>query len=108
MLAQALALRFSRLGLHYGWAVVAIIFVTGLVTAGAMGVPAALILPLYREFGWTTEQISSALALRILLYGPMAPFAASLIDRYGVRRVIMSAVFLIAAGLLLALRMSQV
>ncbi|HYA73284.1 MAG TPA: MFS transporter [Roseiarcus sp.] len=108
MLAQALARRFSRLGLHYGWAVVAITFATTLVTAGAMGLPGALILPLSREFGWNTEQISSALALRILLYGLMAPFAASLIDRYGLRRVILSAVFLIAAGLLLALKMNQV
>ncbi len=46
MLAQALARRFSRLGLHYGWAVVAVTFVTSLVTAGAMGLPGALILPL--------------------------------------------------------------
>ncbi|MGD0564809.1 MAG: MFS transporter [Roseiarcus sp.] len=108
MLAQALARRFSRLGLHYGWAVVAITFVTTLVTAGAMSLPGALILPLSREFGWSTEQISGALALRILLYGLMAPFAASLIDRHGPRRVILSALFLIAAGLVLALRMSQV
>ncbi len=108
MLAQALARRFSRLGLHYGWAVVAIAFATSLVTAGAMSLPAALILPLSREFGWTTEQISGALALRILLYGLMAPFAALLIDRYGLRRVILSAVFLIATGLLLALEMSEV
>jgi MFS family permease len=108
MLAQALARRFSRLGLHYGWAVVAVTFLTSLVTAGAMGLPGALILPLARDFGWSTEQISGALALRILLYGLMAPFAASLIDRYGLRRVILSAVLLIAAGLLLALKMTQV
>jgi sugar phosphate permease len=88
--------------------VVAVAFVTSLVTAGAMGVPAALILPLNREFGWSVEQISGALALRILLYGLMAPFAAALIDRYGLRRVILSAVFLIRGGLLLALRMGQV
>jgi sugar phosphate permease len=108
MLAQALARRFSRFGLHYGWAVVALTFLTSLVTAGAMGLPGALILPLARDFGWSTEQISGALALRILLYGLMAPFAASLIDRYGLRRVILSAVLLIAAGLLLALKMTQV
>ena len=108
MLAKALALRFSRLGLHYGWAVVAVAFVTSLATAGAMSVPAALILPLNREFGWSVEQISGALALRILLYGLMAPFAAALIDRYGLRRVILSAVILIAAGLALALKMGQV
>ncbi len=108
MLAQALARRFSRHGLHYGWAVVAVAFLTTLVTAGAMGLPGALILPLNREFGWSTEQISGALALRILIFGLMAPFAASLIDRFGLRRVILSAVSLIAGGLLIALKMTQV
>ncbi len=108
MLAKALALRFSRFGLHYGWVVVAVTFVTTLVTSGAMSLPGALILPLNREFGWTTEQISGAVAVRILLYGLMAPFAASLIDRYGLRRAILSAVALIGVGLLLALKMTQI
>ena len=76
MLAQALSRRFASLEIHYGWAIVAVTFLVSLTTAGAMGLPGALILPLSREFGWNTEQISGALALRILLYGLMAPFAA--------------------------------
>ena len=46
MLAQTLAGRLSRRGIHYGWVVVAVIFLTSLTTAGAVGVPGALILPL--------------------------------------------------------------
>ena len=60
MLAQALAPRFARLGLHYAWVVLAIAFVVALVTAGAMALPGALILPLGRQFGWSTTDISSA------------------------------------------------
>lgn len=107
MFAQALARRLSRLGIHYGWVVVAVAFMAGVATAGAIALPATLILPLNREFGWNAEQISGALALRILLYGLLAPFAASLIDRYGLRRTILSALILIAAGFLVALRMTQ-
>ena len=43
MLANALALRLSRYGVHYGWVIIAVTFVTALTTAGAMGVPGALI-----------------------------------------------------------------
>ncbi len=107
MWAEALSRRLAARGVHYGWAMIAVTFLVSLVTAGAMGLPGALILPLGREFGWNTEQVSSALALRILLYGLMAPFAAALIESYGLKRVILSALATIACGLLLALGMTQ-
>ena len=88
MFANALARRLSRHGIHYGWVIIAVTFLTALTTAGAVGVPGALILPLTKEFGWDTAQISSALAIRLVLFGLMAPFAAALIERYGVRRVV--------------------
>ena len=43
MFAQALARRLSRAGVHYGWAIVAIIFFLALTTAGCMGISGALI-----------------------------------------------------------------
>ncbi|WP_158816799.1 MFS transporter [Methylocapsa sp. S129] len=107
MFAQALAQRLSRYGVHYGWVVIGVTFLTALTTAGAVGVPGALILPLTKEFGWDTAQISSALAIRLVLFGLMGPFAAALIERYGVRRIVLSAISLIVVGLLLALIMSQ-
>jgi sugar phosphate permease len=70
-------------------------------------VPGALILPLTKEFGWNTAQISSALAIRLVLFGLMAPFAAALIERYGVRRIVLTAIVMIVGGLMLALAMSQ-
>jgi MFS family permease len=67
-----------------------------------------MIVPLEREFGWSDAQISSALALRILLFGLFGPFAAALMNRFGVRRVIVCALILIAAGLLTSLLMTRV
>jgi sugar phosphate permease len=107
MFAKALAGPLFRMGLHYAWVVVAVTFLVALTTAGAVGVPGALILPLTKEFGWNTAQISSALAIRLILFGLMAPFAAAFIERYGVRRVVLTAVATIVAGLLLALFMTQ-
>jgi MFS family permease len=107
MFAQKLAAPLSRLGVHYGWVVIAVTFLTALTTAGAVGVPGALILPLTREFGWNTAEISTALAIRLVLFGLMAPFAAALIERYGVRRVVLSAIAMIVVGLSLALVMRE-
>jgi sugar phosphate permease len=87
MLANALSAALARRGIHYGWVIAAVTFVMLLTTAGAMGLPGALILPLDAEFGWGTAAISSALAMRIMLFGLMAPFAAALMNRYGLRNV---------------------
>jgi sugar phosphate permease len=108
MFAQRLSRLLARHGVHYGWVVAAVTFVTALTTAGAVGLPGALILPLGTEFGWDTAEISSALALRFVLFGAMAPLAAALIERYGVRPVITTAIAFILAGLCGALAMDQV
>jgi MFS family permease len=108
MISSAVAGLLARRNIHYGWVVVAVTFLTMLVTAGAVGAPGVLILPLQQEFGWSTSEISIALAIRLLLFGLMGPFAAALMNRYGVRRMALAALTLIAAGLLLSLAMTRV
>lgn len=107
MLARSLAGYLAARGIFYGWVVVATAFLTMLTTAGAMGLPGALIVPLGKEFGWDTGEISSALAIRLALFGLMGPFAAALIERYGVRNVVLTAVALISGGLIGATMMTQ-
>jgi hypothetical protein len=67
-----------------------------------------LMLPLKTEFGWDLGTISGALALRVLLYGMAAPFAAAVMLRYGVRTVVGTALALIVIGLALATRITAV
>jgi sugar phosphate permease len=107
-LSDAVATGLARRGIHYGWAVASVTFLTMLVTAGAVGAPGVLILPLQKEFGWDTATIGSALAVRLVLFGLMGPFAAALMNRYGPRRIVLLALGLIAGGLLASLGMSQV
>lgn len=102
-----LAAAFARRGIHYGWAVAAVTFITMLVTAGAVGAPGVLILPLQKELGWATSEISSALAVRLLLFGLMAPFAAAFMNRFGVRPVALTALSLIAASIIGSFFMTQ-
>jgi MFS family permease len=108
MVSSAIAAGLGRRNVHYGWVVVAATFLTLLVTAAAMGAPGVLILPLEKEFGWTTSQISAALALRLVLFGLLGPFAAAFMNRFGVRRVIVCALGMISAGFLLSMGMTQV
>jgi len=100
MLAKPLSAFLARRGVHYGWVVAAVTFLMLLTTAGVMGLPGALILPLNAEFGWGTAAISWALGLRIMLYGLMAPFAAALMNRYGLRNVAVTSSLLICLALI--------
>ena len=106
MLATLLAPALARRGVHYGWAVAAAAFLVMLATAAAMGMSGVLIRPLTQEFGWSTAQISGPLALRLTLYGAVAPFAAAVLQRYGLRLTVGVAMLLIVAGLGLAARMT--
>jgi len=94
--------------LHYAWIVAAVTFAVLIVAAGVRAAPSVLIVPLEREFGWDNAQISSALALRLLLFGLFGPFAAAFMNRFGLRRVMITAAALIIAGLLASLAMTRV
>lgn len=66
--------------------------------AGFRGAPGALMLPLHTEFGWSMSAMSLAVSLNLVLYGLVAPFAAALMDRFGLRRVVSTALSLVALG----------
>ncbi|MBV1708062.1 MAG: MFS transporter [Hyphomicrobiales bacterium] len=102
MFAQRVSALMARRNLHYGWLVVSVTFVTLLMTAGAMSLPGALLDPLHQEFGWSIADISQALAVRLVLFGLVAPFSAAIMERFGMRNVILLAVSLIGSALLLA------
>ncbi|MFG1381196.1 MFS transporter [Xanthobacter versatilis] len=102
-----LAAFLARRGIHYGWAVAAVTFLTMLVTAGAVGAPGVLIGPLQSEFGWATADISSAFAVRLMLFGLLGPFAAAFMNRFGIRPVATVALTLIAAGVLGSFTMTR-
>ena len=108
MMSNWLSAAMARKGLHYGWAMVAVTFLTALVSAGAVGAPGVFILPLQHEFGWSTAEISAALSIRLLLFGLMAPFAAALMNRYGLRTITALALSLVTTGLVLSLFMTQI
>jgi len=91
--------------LYYGWIVAAVTFLVLLAAAGVRSTPGVLIIPLEKEFGWTRAMVSLAVSINLLLYGLLGPFAAALMDRFGVRRVTLSALTLVAMGVGLTMLM---
>jgi MFS family permease len=108
MIAASVASALRSRDIHYGWVVVAVTFLVMLVTAGAVGAPGVFIKPLETEFGWRRDEISAALAIRFMLFGLMGPFAAAFMNRFGVRRVVLVALSIIALSLVLSLFMGEV
>jgi len=107
MFAQQVSDWLQRRGIHFGWVIAGVTFLTMLTTAAALGLPGALLQPLSREYGWSTDQISSALALRFALFGLLGPFSAIFLERYGLRKVILSALVLIGGAMLLATQVAK-
>ena len=108
MISNWLAAELSRRNIHYGWVMVGVTFFTALITAGTVGAPGVFIVPLQHEFGWSTAEISSALSIRFILFGLMAPFAAALLNRYGLRNMTLLAQLIVVSALVASLVMTKV
>src|ERR1700760_3271339 len=108
MISNWLSAALARRNIHYGWERVGVTFLASLVRAGAVRAPGVFIVPLHKECGGSTAEISSALSIRFILFGLIAPFAAALMNRYGLRNVTLSALLIVASALIASLAMTKV
>src|SRR4051794_26754620 len=90
--------RRSTHRIHPAWGVAAVTFLALVGAAAFRAVPGVLIDPLHAEFGWSVSTISAAVAVNMALYGLTAPFAAALMERFGIRRVVVVALLVTAIG----------
>lgn len=84
--------------IHPAWIVALVALIALIGAAGFRAAPGVLMLPLQDEFGWTTAELSLAVTVNLLLFGLTAPFAAALMQRFGIRAVTVTALFVIGAG----------
>ena len=89
MISNWLSAALARRNIHYGWVMVAVTFLLVTVTAGIRSAPGVMITPLKDDFGWSTAQISWAISLSILTLGLAGPISGKLIDKHGIRPVIL-------------------
>ncbi|MEV8535099.1 MFS transporter [Streptomyces sp. NPDC051211] len=83
---------------HRAWFVAAVSFVTIIGAAAFSSLPGLLIEPLHEDFRWSRGTIGFAVSVNLALYGLTAPFAAALMDRFGIRKVVACALTVIAGG----------
>lgn len=83
---------------HYGWMVVGLTFITTLTGSGIRSAPQVFIKPFEAEFGWSRPAIASAIAVNLFILGAASPVSGWLLDRFGPRRVMLSALSLLGCG----------
>ena len=93
--------------IHPAWIAAGITWFTLVASAGYRSAPSVLIVPLEDAFGWSRSQIALAISVNILLYGLTAPFAAALMERFTVRKVVMSALAAVSLGAFLTIFMNK-
>ncbi|MFK0006780.1 MFS transporter [Paenarthrobacter sp. NPDC090520] len=97
----------KRRRLHPAWIVAAVAFLALVGAAGFRAAPGVLMVPLQQEFGWSTTVLSLAVSINLVLFGLTAPFAAALMERFGIRRVTAIALCLIGLGSALTVFVNQ-
>lgn len=93
--------------LHPAWVVAMVACLVLLGAAGFRAVPSVFMDPLHMEFGWSHGTIGLAMTVNMTLFGLFSPFAASLMDRFGMRPVVVFALTMIAAGSAFSVSMTQ-
>ena len=107
MFASRLAPWLTRRGVHYGWLMVALTFLTTVCSSAAISLSGILVLPLVQEFGWGRADIGAVMGLMLLLFAGTAPFGGAIMLRYGLCRTVAVAVGMTLLGLALTMRMTS-
>ena len=91
----------------FPWLVALVTFGVLLASAAFRSSVGVMLVPFEEEFGWSRGETSLAVSVNLVFYGLTAPFAAALMERFGVRRVAAGALVLIATGSLLTTFMTS-
>lgn len=88
--------------LFYGWVVVAVAFVSLLISLGIRFTYSVFFVPLAGEFGWDRASTSGVFSVSLLLFAVIGPLLGYLLDRYGVRKLFVAGSAFLGIGLILS------
>ena len=86
------------LRIHRAWYVAGVTFLVLIASAAFRSSYGVMIVPFEDEFGWSRSATSLAVSVNLVFYGLTAPFAASLMERFGIARIAAGAMALMAIG----------
>jgi sugar phosphate permease len=87
---------------HYAWVIAVVAFLTLLVAAGIRSTPGVIMLPIEHDMGWSAQAVSAAAAVNIALYGLTGPFAAALMQTFGLRNTVVLGLAIASIGIFAA------
>ncbi|MEE2050437.1 MFS transporter [Nocardiopsis tropica] len=83
---------------HRAWLIALVAGATIVAAAAFAAMPGLLVDPLHTEYEWSRGSIGAAASVNMVVYGLIAPFAAALMDRFGIRRIALAALATVIAG----------
>lgn len=87
---------------YYGWVVVAVAFVSLLISLGIRFTYSVFFVALTREFGWDRASTSGIFSVSLLLFAVIGPLLGYLLDRLGARAMFVTGSAILALGLFLS------
>lgn len=93
--------------IHRAWWVAAVTFLVLLASAAFRSSFGVMVVPIEDDLGWDRAATSLAVAVNLVFYGVTAPFAAALMERFGIRAIMAAALALISVGTGLTVVMTQ-
>ncbi|MGG3467096.1 MFS transporter [Neobacillus pocheonensis] len=93
--------------IHYGWIILIITFFSIIVAGIIRSSSGVFIVPFEKEFGWDRSVISLAFAVSLFLYGISGPFMAALLEVFGLKKMMVGAMFTLMSGITLTFFMQQ-
>ena len=74
MVSRNLNSILEKVGIHYGWVMAILAFMTTVFSSAALSTPSVILLSLTEQNGWKISDVSVALALMFFVLATMAPF----------------------------------
>ena len=84
MFALFLKNRLDKFGIHYGWVIVFMAFLTSMFSSAIISTPQILILPITNAYGWGISDVTSSIGVMYLILASFAPFGGALILKFGI------------------------
>ncbi|WP_010287429.1 MFS transporter [Kurthia massiliensis] len=92
--------------LHYSWLILIVTFFSIIVAGIIRSSSGVFIEPFEQQFNWDRPTISFAFAIGLFLYGFSGPFMAAFVERFGLKRIMIASMALLACGLALTFLMT--
>ncbi|MEH7125811.1 MFS transporter [Bacillus sp. JJ1503] len=93
--------------IHFSWFILTVTFFSIIVAGIVMASSGVFLTPFESEFGWDRSVISLAFGISLFFYGVSGPFMAALLEKIGLKKMMLASMGTLLIGLLLTYLMNQ-